>query len=124
MAQRQSEMMKRVALGTGLALASGMLLTTAVIATNKKARKSVGKGFSNALKGAREIFMEGGERFQTIQHRIGLSKRGRKSHTRKGKGMESMSQAVGHTIKMSHRGRRSHKMGSAKMGSKGRRGRH
>lgn len=113
MARRQSEMMKQVALGTGLALASGMLLTTAVLATNKKARKSVGKGFSNALKGAREMFMEGEERFQTIQHRIGLgkSKRGRKS-TGGRKSARRMSQTIGHTIGMSQRvrrGRKSHK---------------
>ncbi|MBI2019074.1 hypothetical protein HYS95_00200 [Candidatus Daviesbacteria bacterium] len=105
---RNSDMMNRVALGTGLALASGMLITAAVLAVNKKARGSVRRGFSKALKGARSAFIEGGERFQTIQHRIGLgkSKSGKKSH-RSRKTAKGIFASVGHRIGLSKRGRKS-----------------
>lgn len=83
MNEKRSDMMGKVALGaTGLAVATGVIVTGVVLATNEKARKAVTKGAMELIKGTRSVLMQGMEKYQTVSHRIsvgGKRKRGGKA---------------------------------------------
>lgn len=74
-AEERSGMMGKLVLGvTGLAVASGVVVTGVVLATNEKARKAVIRGAVELIKGTQSVLMQGMERYQTVSHRINVGR--------------------------------------------------
>ncbi len=89
MASGRDDVMGKVALGaTGLALAAGGIAAAAML-TNRNSRSTVKKAAGKTFKRlgrVRHAFDDAGQKYQAIQHRIGMGKSktaGRKSASKK-----------------------------------------